>query len=94
MRNSFTTAAACSATVFGADGTAAAAGAAASGAVGVVLHKKLGDRVEEGESLATVHANDPERAAEAITLMQECFEFTSGSVVRPPFIHQILGAEI
>ena len=61
-------------------------------AVGVVLRKKLGDTVEEGESLATVHANDPERAAEAVALLQDCYEFTSGLVVRPPFIHQILGA--
>ena len=63
-------------------------------AVGVVLHKKLGDTVEEGESLATVHANDPERAAEAVTLLQDCYEFTSGPIVRPPFIHQILRSEL
>ena len=29
--------------------------------VGVVLHKKVGDRVEPGESLATIHASDPPR---------------------------------
>ena len=63
-------------------------------AVGVVLHKKLGDTVEEGESLATVHANDPERAAEAVALLQDCYEFTSGPIVRPPFIHQILRSEL
>ena len=63
-------------------------------AVGVVLRKKLGDALLEGESLATVHANDPERAAEAVALLQDCYEFTSGPVVRPPFIHQILGTEL
>ena len=63
-------------------------------AVGVVLHKKLGNTVEEGESLETVHANDPERAAEAVALLQDCYEFTSGPIVRPPFIHQILRSEL
>ena len=63
-------------------------------AVGVVLRKKLGDTVAEGESLATVHANDPERAAEAVALLQDCYEFTSGPIVRPPFIHQILRSEL
>ena len=61
-------------------------------AVGVVLKKKLGDPVQEGGSLATVHANDPEKAKEAVALLQDCFEFTSGPVVRPPFIHQILSS--
>ena len=60
-------------------------------AVGIILHKKLGDNAAEGESLATIHANDPEKAKEAVALLQDCFEFTSGPVVRPPFIHQILG---
>ncbi len=63
-------------------------------AVGVVLHKKLGDTVAEGESLATVYANDPEKGKEAVGLLHDCFEFTSGPVIRPPFIHQILGAEL
>lgn len=60
-------------------------------AVGVVLRKKLGDAVAEGESLAQVHANDPEKAKEAVERLQDCFELTSGPVVRGPLIHQILG---
>ena len=61
-------------------------------AVGIILHKKLGDHAAEGESLATIHANDPEKAKEAVALLKDCFEFTSGPVVRPPFIHQILSS--
>ncbi|NUQ85508.1 MAG: thymidine phosphorylase [Anaerolineales bacterium] len=34
-------------------------------AVGFVVHKKVGERVEEGEPLFTVHANDDARLAEA-----------------------------
>lgn len=33
--------------------------------VGVVLHKKVGDFVKEGESLATIHANDRDKLAAA-----------------------------
>ena len=59
-------------------------------AVGVVLHKKVGDRAEAGEALATVHASDPERAAEAVKLLQDCYELTDGPVTRPPFIRGIV----
>jgi pyrimidine-nucleoside phosphorylase len=34
-------------------------------AVGVVVHHKVGDRITPGDLLATVHANDPDRLAEA-----------------------------
>ena len=59
-------------------------------AVGVVLHKKLGDHVSAGEVLATVHARDEAHAAEAIQLLQECYEFSDDAVVRPPFIRKII----
>ena len=58
--------------------------------VGVVLKKKLGDRVEQGESLATIHAANPEQAAEAVAMLRDCFELCDGPVTRPPFIHAIL----
>ena len=34
-------------------------------AVGIVVHKKVGDKVETGEPLLTIHANDEARLAEA-----------------------------
>jgi pyrimidine-nucleoside phosphorylase len=34
-------------------------------AVGVVVHRKVGDRVEKGQPLFTIHANDGEKLAEA-----------------------------
>jgi len=34
-------------------------------AVGIVVHHKVGDRVEQGEPLFTIHANDERRAGEA-----------------------------
>ena len=61
--------------------------------VGVVLHKKLGDPVAEGESLAAIHAADEKSAAEAIRQLFDCYELTDGEVVRPPFIRKILRGE-
>ena len=58
--------------------------------VGVVLHKKVGDAVKPGESLATIHASSPEKAAEAAKMLLDCFVFSSAPVQRPAFIKQIV----
>ena len=59
-------------------------------AVGVVLHKKVGDRVEAGESLATIHASDAAKGREAVHLLRGCYELSSGPVDRPRFIKGIV----
>jgi pyrimidine-nucleoside phosphorylase len=38
-------------------------------AVGIVLHKKVGDPVAAGEALCTVHYNSPERFSEAVPII-------------------------
>ena len=58
--------------------------------VGVVLRKKVGDWVEAGDSLGTIHAPDAQKAAEAAALLQACFELSDAPVERPPFIKAIL----
>ena len=58
--------------------------------VGVVLHKKLGDKVEPGESLGTVHAASAEKAAQAAALLLDCYELRPEPVSRPPFIKDII----
>ena len=35
-------------------------------AVGVVLHHRVGDKVERGDTLFTLHANDEAKAAQAV----------------------------
>ncbi len=35
-------------------------------AVGVVLHHRVGDKVERGDTLFTLHANDQDKAAQAV----------------------------
>ena len=58
--------------------------------VGVVLHKKLGDSVVRGESIAAIHAADEESARAAVEMLRSCYEFSDSSVIRPPFIRKIL----
>ena len=59
-------------------------------AVGVMLHKKVGDRVELGESLGTIHASDPVKAEQAAELLRGCYEFRSEPIERPAFIKAII----
>ena len=59
-------------------------------AVGVVLHKKLGDAVREGEALATVHAASEAGAEEAAEKLRLCYDFSDTPVERPPFIKGIV----
>ena len=58
--------------------------------VGVVLHKKVGDRVNKGDSIATIYASDTERANSAARMLHECYEISDSPVVRPPFIKAII----
>ena len=58
--------------------------------VGVFLHKKVGDRVERGESLGTIHASDPEKAQTAADMLRQCYTFSPDPVEKPPFIKGII----
>jgi pyrimidine-nucleoside phosphorylase len=43
-------------------------------AVGLELHKKLGDAIQSGEPVATVHYNDPARLPEALRLLHAAYD--------------------
>lgn len=58
--------------------------------VGVVLDKKVGDFVAEGESLGTIHAASMEMAQQAAELLRGCFELSDKRVERPAFIKAIV----
>ncbi|MBR3294481.1 MAG: pyrimidine-nucleoside phosphorylase [Oscillospiraceae bacterium] len=58
--------------------------------VGVVLHKKVGDRVEKGDSLATIHASDEKKAREAVELLRACYTLSEAPVEKPDFIKAIV----
>ncbi len=60
-------------------------------AVGVWLHKKLGDRVEAGEPLCTVLANDRNAMQKvAMPLLFEAYEIGEENVTVPPLIIESL----
>lgn len=59
-------------------------------AVGVVLHKKVGDPVAPGESLGTVHARTEAAAREAADMLRACFEIGPEKVQRAPFIKGVV----
>jgi pyrimidine-nucleoside phosphorylase len=61
-------------------------------AVGIVLHKKVGDRVQAGESLATIHYNSEARVAGARHLLKK--SLVVGETPPPnkrPLIHRVIG---
>ena len=58
--------------------------------VGVVLKKKVGDKVMSGESIATVHASSPEKAKEAAEKLLECYTIVPEKVEKPQFIKGII----
>ena len=58
--------------------------------VGVMLHKKVGDRVERGDSLATIHASSPDKAREAAKLLRDCYTISGSPVEKAPFIKGIV----
>jgi len=58
--------------------------------VGVVLHKKVGDYVAAGESLATVHAASVEAAEQAADMLRSCYTLTAEKAVKPAFIKAII----
>ncbi len=62
-------------------------------AVGVVLHKKVGDAVAAGESLGTVHARTEADARAAAEQLRACYEIGPGKVERAPFIKGVVRGE-
>ena len=61
-------------------------------AVGIVLHKKVGDRVAAGEALATIYYNAEARAVRARQLIEASFRITDAApAAKRPLIHRIIG---
>ncbi len=58
--------------------------------VGLILNKKVGDRVEAGESLGTIHASSVEKAEQASELLRRCYTIVSEPVEKPAFIKGVV----
>jgi pyrimidine-nucleoside phosphorylase len=62
-------------------------------AVGIVLHKKVGDRIARGEPLATIHYNDEPKAHRARQLIESSIEVAAVATAKRPLIHKIIGRD-
>jgi pyrimidine-nucleoside phosphorylase len=59
--------------------------------VGIVLHKKVGDRIAVGEPLATIHYNSEAKAARAQQLIEASCEIAPTAPSKRPLVHRIIG---
>jgi pyrimidine-nucleoside phosphorylase len=59
--------------------------------VGIVLHKKVGDRIAVGEPLATIHYNSEAKAARAQQLIEASCEIAQTAPAKRPLVHRIIG---
>ena len=57
-------------------------------AVGFVIHRKVGDQVQRGEALFTIHANDREKLAEARQAVLSAHAFSEEPVERLPLFYE------
>jgi pyrimidine-nucleoside phosphorylase len=60
-------------------------------AVGIMLHKKVGDAVSAGEALATIHYNAEALAVRARRLIEESYQIADSSAQeKRPLIHRVI----
>ena len=61
--------------------------------VGIILHKKVGDRVAPGDSLCTLLYNSAERAAHAKALLEQSYRIADSAPAPRKLIHRIIPAQ-
>jgi pyrimidine-nucleoside phosphorylase len=60
-------------------------------AVGIVVHKKIGDPVSAGEALCTIHCYSDEQAARARKLLEESYGISASAPAhKPSLIHRVI----
>ena len=63
-------------------------------AVGIVVHRRIGDTVERGEPLCTVHEGDRSEARDRMAArLQAAFRFGPGGVAPPPLVLWRIGSD-
>jgi pyrimidine-nucleoside phosphorylase len=61
-------------------------------AVGLVIHKKIGDEVSAGEPICTVHYNSEARLQEACDMLRAAYHIAPVAPEVPrTLIHQVIG---
>jgi pyrimidine-nucleoside phosphorylase len=56
-------------------------------AVGIIIHHKVGDQVQAGEALFTVHANEQGKLAEAVESVRRAFKWSDTAVEKLPLFY-------
>lgn len=59
-------------------------------AVGLIIHKKMGDQVHSGESIATLYYNDAKKAEEAEKVLQAAYTLSQEQVNLMPLIYEVI----
>ena len=59
-------------------------------AVGIVLHRKVGDKIVAGEPLATIYYNDEARAERARQLIEASCEISAAAPKQRPLVHRVI----
>jgi pyrimidine-nucleoside phosphorylase len=61
-------------------------------AVGIMIHKKIGDKVAAGESLCTIHYNSAERLQQAQPLIEQSYRIETAPLLQKrSLVHRIIG---
>jgi pyrimidine-nucleoside phosphorylase len=58
--------------------------------VGIVLHKKVGDKVAAGEGIATILYNSETKAQRARQLIESSCTITDSPPAKRPLIHRVI----
>lgn len=59
--------------------------------VGILINKKVGNKVEKGEKIAILYANDREKLAAAITELEQAYSYSVTPVEKPKLIKTVIG---
>jgi len=60
-------------------------------AVGIILSRKVGDKVRKGQALAVMHVNDRRRFNDAEGLLREAFEIGPTASEKRPLVYKVIG---
>jgi len=60
-------------------------------AVGIVVHKKIGDKVAAGQALCTIHCHSDAQAARAKTLLEESYQIAAAAPThKTSLVHRVI----
>ncbi|HJT71598.1 MAG TPA: thymidine phosphorylase [Terriglobales bacterium] len=60
-------------------------------AVGIVIHKKLADKVKAGDPLCTIHYNSETQGEQAAALLQKSFAVAADAPAKKTLVHRVIG---